>query len=122
MSHGRVPPGSDTTNPIEPADGADAYHGAEKYYLFGNLYGTARPWTAEDQTIADTTSSYVANFAATGNPNAPARDSLPPWPALRTTKPLSMELGGTFAPVPAADTEAKYTFLKNYLRSRTTAY
>ncbi|QIY96890.1 carboxylesterase/lipase family protein [Streptomyces sp. S1D4-11] len=118
----RVPPGSDTTNPIEPADGAGAYHGAEKYYLFGNLYGTDRPWTAEDRTIADITSSYVANFAATGNPNAPARDFLPLWPALRTTKPLSMELGDTFAPVPAADTEAKYTFLKNYLRSRTTAY
>lgn len=118
----RVPPGSDTTNPIEPADGAGSYHGSEKYYLFGNLYGTDRPWTAEDHTIADTTSSYVANFAATGNPNASGHRSLPGWPALRTTKPLSMELGDGFAPVPAADTEAKYTFLKNYLQSRTTEY
>lgn len=58
----------------------------------------------------------------TGNPNAPVRHALPPWPALRTTKPLTMELGDTSAPVPAADTEAEYTFLRNYLRSRTTVY
>ncbi|MFC7261711.1 carboxylesterase/lipase family protein [Streptomyces lutosisoli] len=119
----RVPPGSDTTNPIEPANGAGAYHGAEKYYLFGNLYGTDRPWTEEDYAIADTTSSYVANFAATGNPNSHGgRQSLPGWPALRTAKPLSMELGDNFAPLPAADTDAKYTFLKDYLRSQTTEY
>ncbi|MFI6336278.1 carboxylesterase/lipase family protein [Streptomyces sp. NPDC050535] len=121
-----VPPGSDTTNPVEPADGAGAYHGAEKYYLFGNLYGTDRPWTAADHAIADTTSSYVANFAATGNPNAGSghsgRHPLPTWPALRTSKPLSMELGDGFAPLPAADSDAKYAFLKAYLESRTTAY
>ncbi|MFI1030065.1 carboxylesterase/lipase family protein [Streptomyces sp. NPDC020951] len=114
-----APPGSDTTNPIEPANGAGAYHGAEKYYLFGNLYGTDRPWTAADYAMADTTSSYVANFAATGNPNG---RSLPAWPALRTTKPLSMELGDRFTPLPAADSDAKYAFLKDYLESRTTAY
>ncbi|WP_405764271.1 carboxylesterase family protein [Streptomyces sp. NBC_00080] len=115
----RVPPGSDTTNPIEPANGAGAYHGAEKYYLFGNLYGTDRPWTDADHVIADTTSSYVANFVATGNPNGP---SLPAWPALRTTKPLSMELGDHFETLPAADSDAKYAFLKDYLKSRTTSY
>ena len=114
-----APPGSDTTNPIEPANGAGAYHGAEKYYLFGNLYGTDRPWTDEDHAIADTTSSYVANFAATGNPNG---RSLPAWPALRTTRPLSMELGDAFAPRAAADTDAKYGFLKSYLESQQTEY
>ncbi|WP_406124774.1 carboxylesterase/lipase family protein [Streptomyces sp. NBC_00989] len=114
-----VPPGQDTTNPIEPADGAGAYHGAEKYYLFGNLYGTDRPWTAADHAIADTTSSYVANFAATGNPNG---HGLPVWPALRTSKPVSMELGDHFAPLAAADSAAKYAFLKGYLEAQTTEY
>ncbi|WP_280900739.1 MULTISPECIES: carboxylesterase/lipase family protein [unclassified Streptomyces] len=114
-----VPPGHDTTNPIEPADGAGAYHGAEKYYLFGNLYGTDRPWTSADYTIADITSGYVANFAATGNPNG---RGLPPWPALRTPKPLSMELGDHFATLQAADNGAKFTFLKRYLETQTTAY
>ncbi|WP_327402973.1 carboxylesterase family protein [Streptomyces sp. NBC_01288] len=114
-----VPPGHDTTNPIEPADGVGAYHGAEKYYLFGNLYGTDRPWTAADHAIADRTSSYVANFAATGNPNG---HGLPTWPALRTSKPVAMELGDHFAPLPAADTDAKYAFLKGYLESQATDY
>ncbi|WP_329315939.1 carboxylesterase/lipase family protein [Streptomyces sp. NBC_01262] len=114
-----APPGTDTTNPIEPANGAGAYHGAEKYYLFGNLYGTDRPWTEQDYAIADTTSSYVANFVATGNPNG---RSLPVWPALRTSKPIAMELGDHFATLPAADSDAKYAFLKDYLLTQTTAY
>ncbi|MFJ9244098.1 carboxylesterase/lipase family protein [Streptomyces sp. NPDC101776] len=114
-----VPPGQDTTNPIEPANGAGAYHGAEKYYFFGNLYGTDRPWTAADHTIADRTSSYVTNFAATGNPNGPG---LPTWPALRTSKPESMELGDHFAPLAAADSAGKYAFLKGYLEGRGTEY
>ena len=115
----RVPPGHDTTNPIEPADGVGAYHGAEKYYFFGNLYGTDRPWTSADYAIADRTSSYVANFVATGNPNG---HGLPTWPELRTSRPVSMELGDHFAPLPAADTDAKYAFLKGYLESQVTEY
>lgn len=64
------------------------------------------------------------NFAATGNPNGPARGarSLPVWPALRTNRPLSMNLGDGFEPVPAADSDAKFAFLKRYLESQTTAY
>ncbi|MDT7847267.1 carboxylesterase/lipase family protein [Streptomyces justiciae] len=114
-----VPPGSDTTNPIMPANGAGAYHGAEHYYLFGNLYGTDRPWTDADHEIADTMSSYLANFLASGNPNG---RGLPAWPALRTTKPLAMELGDRFATLPAADSDAKYTFLKRYLLAQEVAY
>lgn len=33
-----------------------------------------------------------------------------------------MELGGHFAPLPAADSRAKYAFLKGYLESQTTEY
>ncbi|MCI3278890.1 carboxylesterase/lipase family protein [Streptomyces cylindrosporus] len=122
-----TPPGTDTSNPIMPgqdAASAGAYHGADLYYLFGGLDGTDRPWTDQDHTIADTVSSYVVNFAATGNPNSPARhsDPLPAWPALRTGRPLSMEIGDGFAPVPAADSDAKYAFLKTYLESQTTEY
>ncbi|MEU6148080.1 carboxylesterase family protein [Streptomyces sp. NPDC047081] len=117
-----APPGSDTTNPIMPAQdaaSAGAYHGSDLYYLFGGLAGTDRPWTEEDYSIADTVSSYVAHFAATGNPNG---RGLAAWPALRTTKPLAMELGDAITAVPAADSDAKYAFLKEYLEAQTTAY
>jgi carboxylesterase type B len=66
-----VPPESDTTNPITPAQdasSADAYHGSGLYYPFGSLAGSDRPWTASDYAVADTMSSYVANFAAAGDP------------------------------------------------------
>ncbi|MFI6253564.1 carboxylesterase/lipase family protein [Streptomyces sp. NPDC051016] len=122
-----VPPGTDTSNPIMPgqdASAAGAYHGADLYYLFGGLDGTDRPWTADDRRIADLASSYVVNFVATGNPNSPAHSgrSLPAWPALRTGRALTMEIGDGFRPIPAADSEAKSAFLKGYLESQTTAF
>ena len=121
----QAPPGIDTTNPITPAQDASvlgAYHGSDLYYIFGGLSGTDRPWTVQDYAAADTMSSYVANFAATGNPNGQGHDSLPAWPALRTSKPVSMELGADFEPIGAADSAAKYAFLRDYLESQTTAY
>ncbi len=123
----QVPPGTDLTNPITPAQDAaeaGAYHGSDLYYIFGGLSGTDRPWTAKDYQAADTMSSYVANFAATGNPNDPGRGghALPAWPDLRTSRPTVMELGVAFESIGAADDAAKFTFLKNYLESQTTAY
>jgi para-nitrobenzyl esterase len=115
----RVPPGHDATNPVIGSDRTGAFHGSDVYYLLGFLYGTDRPWTARDYDIADTTTSYLANFAATGNPNG---DTLPNWPALNTGEPKAMELGDSFAVIPAADSDAKFAFLKAYLESQTTAF
>ncbi|MFE6486379.1 carboxylesterase/lipase family protein [Streptomyces sp. NPDC057757] len=120
-----VPPGADTGNAIMTRGDAatlGAYHGAEMYYLFGNLEGAGRPWTEKDHALADATTTYVANFAATGNPNGMGRRTPPNWPALRTAKPLTMELGDRFTPIPAADSEPKYAFLRSYLESQTTEY
>ncbi|MBR7833901.1 carboxylesterase family protein [Actinospica durhamensis] len=127
----QVPPGTDTTNPITPGQDAaelGAYHGSDLYYIFGGLSGTDRPWTAKDYEVADAMSTYVANFAAAGDPNTPARAAhghgraLPAWPELRTTVPQVMELGTALEPIGAADSAAKYAFLKSYLESQTTAY
>ena len=37
--------------------------------MLKNLYGTDKPWTADDYAIAQKMNSYWANFAKTGNPN-----------------------------------------------------
>jgi carboxylesterase type B len=115
----RVPPGTDTTNPIVGTNTEGAYHGAEINYMFGNLYGTDRPWTSADHKVADTASSYLANFAAHGDPNG---HGLPAWPALRTTKPVTLELGSPTRVIDSADSNAKFAFLTDWLESQDIAY
>ncbi|MFI5881372.1 carboxylesterase/lipase family protein [Streptomyces sp. NPDC051554] len=115
----RVPPGHDATNPVVGTGSSGAFDGADVYYLLGFLYNTDRPWAGRDYDIADTAASYVANFAATGDPNG---GSLTAWPALDTGTPQTMELGDHFAMLPAADSDAKYAFLKAYLTSQPMSY
>ncbi|HZF28364.1 MAG TPA: carboxylesterase family protein [Gammaproteobacteria bacterium] len=69
----RVPPAP----PGRPSRGAT--HVAEVPYMFDNL-ASGPPWTDVDQKLADTMSSYWANFARSGDPNGPG---LPAWPAYR---------------------------------------
>lgn len=43
----RCAAGADTSSPIT-AGVTGAGHGSEMNYIFNNLYGTDRPWTAQD--------------------------------------------------------------------------
>jgi para-nitrobenzyl esterase len=65
-----------------------AVHTAEIVYFRNMLETVDRPWTPEDRKLADSMSSYLANFATLGNPNG---DHLPNWP--RYTPDYVMELG-----------------------------
>jgi para-nitrobenzyl esterase len=87
-----------------------AYHESEINYVFNNLYATDKPWADDDRKIADTMSSYWANFAATGNPNG---KDLPVWPAFDSKSQKTMELGDKFAPIPLAD-GTKFDFFKRF--------
>ncbi|MFK0150804.1 carboxylesterase/lipase family protein [Streptomyces sp. NPDC090493] len=115
----RVPPGYDDTNPVIGTATTGAFEGSDVYYLLGYLYNTDRPWTSKDYDTADTTASYVARFAATGDPNG---GSLTNWPALATDTPRTMELGANSGPIAVADSDAKLAFLKTYLESQTTEF
>jgi len=53
-----------------------AFHGGELPYAYNNLKFGNRPWQPADNKLAETMSSYWANFAATGNPNG---KGLPEW-------------------------------------------
>ena len=114
-----TPPGEDTTNPVVPAATSGAYHGSEIYYIFDNLYGTDRPWTAADYRIAETLSDYVVNFAASGDPNGPG---LARWRALTPGRPEVMEVGDSFGTIDAASSQARYEFFANYFESQTTQW
>ncbi|MFE2064755.1 carboxylesterase/lipase family protein [Streptomyces sp. NPDC059467] len=115
----RVPPGHDNTNPVIGTAATGAFEGSDVYYLLGFLYSTDRPWTAHDYDAADTAASYVARFAATGDPNG---SSLTAWPALSTDTPQTMQLGAAYGTLAVADSDAKFTFLKTYLEAQTEAF
>ncbi len=58
-----------------------AYHSSEMWYTFASFrpgVPPVRPWQALDFELADTISSYWANFIHRGDPNGPG---LPSWPA-----------------------------------------
>ena len=55
-----------------------AFHTSEVPYAYNNLHMSNRPWVKTDIQLAETMSSYWANFAANGNPNG---SNLPEWKA-----------------------------------------
>lgn len=64
-----------------------AFHSSEIVYAYNNLHTSDRPWETVDHKIADSMSSYWANFAHYGNPN---HKDLPNWPAYNTTSQEAM--------------------------------
>jgi len=55
-----------------------AFHTGEVPYAYNNLHMSNRPWEKTDIQLAETMSSYWANFATNGNPNG---SNLPEWKA-----------------------------------------
>jgi para-nitrobenzyl esterase len=90
-----------------------AFHSADLPYFFDNLNRLPRPYEQVDHEIAHEMSSYLANFAKTGNPNS---DDLPGWrPFEQVSKPI-MELGESPGPIPVAE-PAKLDFWTRYFAS-----
>jgi para-nitrobenzyl esterase len=90
-----------------------AFHSSELPYVFNNLNQSNRPWTPEDQKIAETMSTYWVNFIASGDPNG---KGLPEWPAFDRAHMVTMELGDRMGPRPIASQE-KLDALMKMLRS-----
>jgi para-nitrobenzyl esterase len=72
------------------------FHTAEVPYAYNNLAFVDRPWEPIDYQLANTMSSYWANFIKNGNPNQPG---LPRWPSYQTNKKEIMLLGKTLKSV-----------------------
>lgn len=85
-------------NEQDPPEKFGAYHSLEQVYFYNNLdrSAPARPYDATDRRISDISSSYLVNFARTGNPNG---DGLPAWPAFTGPSSQAMEIGDVIAPM-----------------------
>jgi para-nitrobenzyl esterase len=77
---------------LDPPSLYGAYHSLEQVYFYNNLDKSAppRPYTSVDRGIADVASSYLVNFASTGNPNG---GTLPQWPSFTGPGSQTMEIG-----------------------------
>lgn len=67
------------TPPGRNAEFYGSFHSSDLWYFFNSIreWPGQRGWTDADYRMADTMSSYLANFVATGDPNS---DGLPIWP------------------------------------------
>jgi hypothetical protein len=65
-----------------------------------NLKSVDRPWQPIDRKLADTVSSYWANFASKGDPNG---RGLPAWPAYDATSDVTLGSNDTIGPHPRPD-------------------
>lgn len=94
--------------PLAPGAGS-AIHTAEILYVFNHLNGN-RAWTDADRQVADTMSSYWANFATNGDPNG---KGLAKWTAYDGKTPTVMVFGakpeGAQAP-----TDDRLAFFQSY--------
>jgi para-nitrobenzyl esterase len=88
-----------------------AFHTSEVPYALNTLRMSDRPFTDLDRKIADTVSSYWANFARTGNPNG---KGLPEWPAVSERPNITMQLGDMFEVIPTAGSPAKLAYWSTY--------
>jgi carboxylesterase type B len=71
-----------------------------------------RPFTDADRKIADTMSSYWANFAKNGDPNG---KGLPHWPAAVTGKPdTTMQIGDDTTAIAIVSSPARLAFWREY--------
>jgi para-nitrobenzyl esterase len=70
-----------------PGDKHGAWHSSDLWYWFGTLENGWRPFEEKDFALADLMTTYLTNFAKTGNPNS---ESLPTWESGEE----SLRLGG----------------------------
>lgn len=91
-----------------------AFHTGEVPYVMNTLdMCQGRDFTGADRKIADTMSSYWANFIRRGDPNG---KGLPHWPTVRERPGTTMELGDKNAPIPVAGSKEKLELMESILR------
>jgi carboxylesterase 2 len=95
-----------------PGQDQGAYHESEINYVLNNLYGTDKPWTAEDYAIAAQMNGYWANFIRNGDPNG---GNLTTW-AASTSQAVVQHVGNGWGAIPVAS-QAKVALFESWFNS-----
>jgi para-nitrobenzyl esterase len=95
--------------PQQPQFGV--FHTGEIPYFFLNLKMLDRPYEATDFKVAETASSFLKNFAASGDPNG---EGLPQWGKVVDGKPETMEIGARMGSMPLAQKERLEFWLRYF--------
>jgi para-nitrobenzyl esterase len=104
----------DHTLPGPDADKYGAFHTSEVPYVLNSISKSDRPFTDADRKIADTMSTYWANFIKTGDPNGAG---LAHWPSTSEAPGMTMELGNKFEPISITGDKTKQEFFAKYWNS-----
>lgn len=84
-----------------------AFHGGDKFFSLNSLAALKWRWRPRDREMAETMSTYWANFIASGNPNGPG---LPYWPRYGEGTASVLELGAQIRAVPSVLSAEKTAF------------
>jgi para-nitrobenzyl esterase len=99
------------THPLPGPDAGryGAFHTSEVPYALNALTRSDRPFTDVDRRVADTMSSYWANFAANGNPNGAG---LPRWPSTRERPWTTQQIGDETKSIPSVSSDGHREFFE----------
>lgn len=102
------------THPLPGPDVAihGAFHTSEVPYLLNTLAMSPRTFTPVDHRLADLFSTYIVNFATSGNPNG---GGLPRWDAVTAGAPTTLEIGDRTAMIATAGSADKFALLSRLL-------
>jgi carboxylesterase type B len=98
--------------PGPDVDRYGAFHTSEVPYLLNTLSMSDRPFSALDHRIADLFSTYIVNFASTGDPNG---GGLPEWTPADADTPTTMRIGADVGMMPVASSPAHLRLLQHLL-------
>jgi para-nitrobenzyl esterase len=86
-----------------------AFHTSEVPYLLNTLSMSPRPFTALDHRLADLFSTYIVNFATSGDPNG---GGLPRWLPVAPDMTETLEIGERAGMIPIAGSPEKLALLR----------